>query len=692
MTKHDYTSLRTKAEELIVNEQIDDNLDKLSQEEIKKIIHDLRVHQIELELQSDELRSSNLQLQSVKDKYQDLYDFAPVGYVTIDGNGMIRQINITMCEMLYRSRDTLIKKSLADFLAPESKEIFYSLISKGLREKRFSDTELVFVKDKGSKFNARIKSNYNEVQEDYGVSFRLAIIDITKQKQFESELMVAKDEMEKTFNAIPFIITLQDDKFRILNTNKEGEKFFGRKSHEIIGKPCYELFCESNTPCEQCPIKSLKEIREPFSYEIKHEKINKIFLVSVAPIIQNNQILYIVHIAIDITEKKMLEEQLHHIKKMEAIGTLSAGIAHEFNNILTAVVGYAELGLLDRSLNKKTFGYFNTIKTSGLRARDLISQILMFARKGENNKSPFDVKPIFKETVKMLKLTIPSSIEIRQYIDNDVFPIIGSSFSIQQILMNLATNAAHAMKDKKDGMLELKLQNILVDNNLSIKLGGIKSGKYVLLTAKDNGAGIPEENLSRIFDPFFTTKKPGEGTGMGLATVHGIVRESKGVITVDSQIGEGTEFKIYFPSVKSPEDAKKNNLMSVVVPDVPHKGKILWVDDEEMIVNFGETLLSNIGCTVITETDPGKALNLFKENPLDYNLIITDLTMPRINGIDLSKEILKLNPDIDIILFTGYSAIFNEEEVKNMGIKYILKKPVTFSELKNVLKELGCKS
>lgn len=688
---YESSSLRKKAEEILKNEKILENIDNLTNEEIKKIIYEYKVHQIELELQARELKESNYQLTLLKDKYIDLYETAPIGYVTIDTNGMIRQVNTTFSEMLYRDKGYILKRSLADFLSQESKEIFYSLLLKANRENKFPDTELVFLKANNTKMYTRIKSNQKAYIEEYGYSYRLAILDITTQKQYELELMLAKDELEKTIDALPFIFILQDDNYRIVNINKEGEKFLKKSAKELVGTKCYDVFCDTDRPCDSCPIINLKNELKPVNFEIFHKKFNRYFYVSLAPVILQEKLKYVVHIVIDITERKLIEEKLNHLKKMEALGTLAAGIAHEFNNILTGIVGYAEIGLLDKDLNPKIRESLNVIKSAGVRARDLVSQILLFARKTETVKTIQDITPLINDTIKLLRRTIPTIINIKTHIQDNLCKIKTSGYIIQQILMNLATNSAHALKDRKDPTIEIRAEMVELDEITALSLEGIKPGKYLMISVSDNGIGIPDEIKPRIFEPFFTTKKHGEGTGMGLATVYGLVKDSDGAISFESQVNVGTCFKIYLPCAEEEKDIRE--VVSEEKFDETtdkRKGQILWIDDEEIVLSFAKTLFSTIGCDIVTESDPSKALEIFKKSPEDFALVITDYSMPIMNGIELARKLFEIKPDLDVVLITGYSDYFDDEELKKTGIKYKLRKPVTFSEIKDIVKKLEC--
>ncbi|MBN1849488.1 MAG: PAS domain S-box protein [Deltaproteobacteria bacterium] len=385
----------------------------------------------------------------------------------------------------------------------------------------------------------------------------------------------------------------------------------------------------------------------------------------------------------DITEKKQHEARLKQMEKLEAIGTLAGGIAHDFNNILGIILGNAELAIDDIPEWHVAKQNLKQIREACLRARDLVSQILSVSRKTEKVLAPIKLDTIIKESIKLLRASIPTSIEFHQDIGPSVDTIRADPIQINQILINLFTNAAHAMKEK-GGLLSISLTNVDISEENVCRIHGIKLGRYVKLTVTDTGHGIPEDIISKIFDPYFTTKDTGEGTGMGLAVVQGIVKNHGGYIHVQSEPGKGSAFHIFFPSKQ--EDVI---LLTDIQEKIP-KGneRLLFVDDEKGIIEVITPMLRRLGYKVMVNNNGLDALDTFRENPNGFDLVITDQTMPKMTGAELSKEILKIRPDLPIILCTGYSETITKDEAKAIGIREFLIKPIIMSKMAKTIREV----
>jgi signal transduction histidine kinase/CheY-like chemotaxis protein len=394
----------------------------------------------------------------------------------------------------------------------------------------------------------------------------------------------------------------------------------------------------------------------------------------------NQSIIYAEQLKKQIEEKEKLQIQLQQAQKMEAMGTLAGGIAHDFNNILTAILGFAELSLHKIPKEGNLYKYLREIRRSGNRAKDLVQHILTFSRQADYEKKPLMISPIIKEAIKLLRASLPTTIEIRTQLEPGKVIVEADPTQIHQILMNLCTNAGHAMRDK-GGVLEVSLKEINIDENLAVQHPDLYEGPYVILTVSDTGTGMTPEVMERVFDPYFTTKEKGEGTGLGLAVVHGIVKVLGGAITIESQIGKGSLFNIYIPRIdrKLAEEPEINEA-------IPTGNEcILFIDDEKVLADMGKQMLEGLGYTVVTRTSSNEALELFRKKPYKFDLVITDTTMPNMTGDELSKELLGIRSDIPIIICTGYSERITEEKIKKIGIRAIVMKPF---ELRNIAKTI----
>lgn len=429
-----------------------------------------------------------------------------------------------------------------------------------------------------------------------------------------------------------------------------------------------------------------------FECQLKSIKGDKLW-VSISAIgikDENGRIKYIDGIIEDITERRAserekawLQKQLIQAQKMEAVGTLAGGIAHDFNNILQAIFGYAQMAKDNSVENPKVQKYINQLITASERAKELVHQILAFSRQGEVEKKPIEIGGIIKGALKLIRASIPSTIEIRQNLEPNIGAIVADETQVFQLVMNLCTNAFHAM-EKEGGQLDIDLFPVRISTEDFLGYQDIQPGEYLQLSVSDTGHGMSPDRLSRIFEPYFTTKDVGEGTGLGLAMVHGIVKSCRGSIKVFSKPNKGTIFSVVFPIAES--KVEKPLELSTPLP----KGieQILFVDDEKILVDIGKESLEGLGYKVEARTSSYDALEVFRIQPDKFDIIITDMTMPKMTGEKLAAEIQKIRSDIPIVLCTGYSSSINRENALSTGISDMLMKPITLNDMANTVRRV----
>lgn len=386
----------------------------------------------------------------------------------------------------------------------------------------------------------------------------------------------------------------------------------------------------------------------------------------------------------DVQEKEKIERYFRQAQKMEAIGNLAGGVAHDFNNILTPILGHADLALLELDEEDHLRFEIQQILDAGLRARDLVKQILSISSKTESTLGPVKVQTVLKEVVKLLRATIPSTIEFKTDLQSDCRPVLADPVQIHQVLMNLCTNAAQAM-NQQHGALSLFLHETTIGPDDLKTHFNLPTGDYLRMEISDTGCGMEATVLEHIFDPYYTTKEKGQGTGLGLSTVHAIVQSLHGHISVYSDPGRGTTFRIYLPIVETEEAPAA---VSESTP-IPHGTEhLLAVDDETSVIQFEKMVLEHLGYTVTTAHDGEEALEIFKKHADEFDLLVSDVTMPKMTGVELIHKIWEEHPGFPAIICTGYSEIISPEEAEEMGIKKYLTKPVTVEMLGRAVREV----
>ena len=529
-----------------------------------------------------------------------------------------------------------------------------------------------------------------EIRNDLPVKTRGVMIDITKRKQTEAALLDSEEKFRAIVAHSTNAVLLTQPNKGVLTANQAACDLFQMTEQELIAGG-RSAIVDMTDPRLAAAIAERDRTGKAIAELNFKKKDGTTFpgIVSSSVFSDSKGDHYTSMIIQDISARKRAEaenlklhQQLRQTQKMEAIGTLASGIAHDFNNILTSILGYADLALGVAESDSRIRNYLNEVQTAGNRAGELVKQILTFTRKTENELRPIQVSIVAKEAVRLLRATIPASIVINHAIESDTV-IQGDPSQVHQIFMNLCTNASHAMAGN-GGILTVQLSNSHLDKDSIENIGHLTPGDYLTITVTDTGIGIPKKDMEFIFDPYFTTKGVGEGTGLGLSVVHGIVKSYGGEIVVDSAPGRGTTFTVYLPAVKIPMEVPADD------PDIlPHgHERILVIDDEAVIARMCHQMLSNFGYRVTLQVSSPEALALFKNRPQEFDLVLTDMTMPDMNGDRLAMEMKKLRQDIPIILFSGYSKIITEEKAAEIGISAYIRKPFIKKELLKTIRNV----
>ncbi len=528
--------------------------------DIESLIHELQVHQIELEMQNEELHRSQNELDLALSRYADLYDFAPTGYFTFDKNGLILEVNLTGARMLGVERSFLIKKLISLHVARDSRDVFYLHLQHVFKTEIKQTCELRLVDKKGNQFDARLES-------------------------------------------LPV--------------------------HDSEGK-----FSQCRT------------------------------------------------VISDITEKKKLESQFLRAQRMESIGTLAGGIAHDLNNLLTPIMLSLQI-LKQKFTDEQSQKLITLLEQNSHRAAGLIKQVLSFARGIEGERNALQAAYLIYEIEKIVKETFPRDIEIKTNIPKDLWIISGDATQLHQVIMNLCVNARDAMPD--GGILSISAENFFIDEDYAQMNLEAKVGSYIIISISDTGTGIPPEILNRIFEPFFTTKDQGKGTGLGLSTSLAIVKSHSGFIDVHSEIGAGTVFKVFLPAIITEVQEAETQK-----PELPigYGGLILVVEDEDSIRETTIAMLEGHGYKVLTANDGAEAVALYAQNKEKIELVLMDMMMPVMGGTACIQVLRKINPEVKIIAVSGLADKDELDQIANIHIQAFLPKPYAAERLLKTIHEV----
>ncbi len=666
-------------------------------------------------------------LQGAEQPYRTLMETMSEGALTVTTDGTILYCNSRLSEMIGRSLNNLLGVPFNDFVTSRDGQSFESMLHacgiKGCRAEFFLKTDdggkvpvslsvrplmlneveafCIVATDLTDQMRAQeaLEKTRDHLEERVAERTTELSQEISDRKRMEDALRRSRDELEQrvkertaeVFRQANLLELTHDAIFvrnaesRITYWNKGAQEMYGWSRDEALGRISQDLLkTKFPKPVETIEAEAYTKGRWEGEL-VQTARDGSLVTVASRWTVQtdNGTPVGILETNNNITEQKNTEQQLRQAQKLEALGTLSGGIAHDFNNLLAAIIGFTELVHDHLPKESRERHHTRRVLEASMRGRELVRQMLTFSRRTEGEKKPLRLSAIVKETGQLLRSSIPSTIDLRINVIRESGVILGTPVEIQQVVMNLATNAAFAMREK-GGTLDIELSDFSVSTHNG-NADGMEPGLYMRLVVRDTGTGIPAEVMDRIFDPFFTTKGQGEGTGLGLSVVMGIVTQCHGYIKVESMPGKGSTFSVYFPKVEQePANWPVAGQEAISTGDET----ILFVDDEEALVEMGEEILAELGYEVICRTSSGEALALFKQDPSRIDLVITDQTMPDMTGVEVAREMLSIRPDLPIILATGFSHIVDAKSAQTEGIKGFVMKPLTRREIAKTIRKV----
>jgi len=649
-------------------------------EQLMKTHSDLRREITERKRAEEELRKS-------ESMYRMLIESTNSFVFSLDANGSFGFVNRFWTEKVGYSAEEIIGTNGSDLISADSMEEVRKNFAQVLKGEFVGNYEFRSKTRDGGFIDVLV--NLTPICDSSGQIVQIlgTGIDVTERKRAEEALRESEEHYRSLVENIELGVTLIDLDHNIIMTNAAQGRMFEKSPSDFVGKKCFREFEKRERMCSHCPGVRAMGTGHPEEVEaegVRDDGSRFNGRIQAFPISgKDGRATGFIEVVEDITDKKKLEAQLQQAHKMEAIGTLAGGIAHDFNNVLGIILGNAELAMDEVPEWYTAQENLKEVRKACLRAKDMVKQILAFSRQTELERKPVKLSPIIKESVKLLRSSLPTTIDIRQHISAESDTVSADATQISQVLINFCTNAAHAMAEE-GGLLEIGLEDLELDEDAVRQYDDLKPGNYVRLTVSDTGHGIEPEIMDRIFDPYFTTREVDQGTGMGLAVVHGIVKNHGGVIMVDSEPGKGATFRILLPAVES------GVIPEAEAPEAVPGGseRILFVDDEQPLVNLAKKMLERLGYAVVTRMSSLEALEAFRAQPDKFDLVITDMTMPHMTGDKLAKEVIRIRPDIPIILCTGHSDRIDELRAKAMGIRAFVMKPFLKRDIATTVREV----
>ncbi len=641
----------------------------------------IKQHRAELEVMVEKRTAALVQSER---RYRTLFQDSLDAIFVATSEGEIVDVNQAFLDLFgYTRREATNVKSPQLFADPAEEMEFRRIIE---RDGHVRGYEWKVRARNGKERDCLLTASVRRAPDGAAIGYQGIVHDVTERRRAVEALRESEERMRLLIEASPIGIMIAQYGKCSYGNPAFVEMFACGESGEILGSQVGDLFVPEDRDTFHRNAEKVAAGAEPSCYfEIRGlKKSGHPFEVSVwLTTMVFAGVPSLLVFLVDVSEEKALKTRLAQAQKLEALGTLAGGIAHDFNNILYAITGFAELCLGDVSNSSRLYSNLTRILEASDRAAGVVKQILTFSRQGEQERRPIQISPIVKETIKFLRASVPASIEIRQKIEPKLGNLMADPTQIHQVVMNLCTNAAHAMLES-GGTLTVILANASPEIDPAFPLSENLSNCCLRLSVSDTGCGMTPELLERIFEPYFTTKRPGEGTGLGLAQVHGIVESHDGTIKVESEPGKGTTFRLYFPVIKE-EEMWENDTCDECPTGTE---RILLVDDEPSLVLMGKRMLESLGYRVVTSSNSRLALEVFNAAADQFDLVITDLTMPNLGGPELAEAVHKKRPELPVIVCTGFNDPLTESEIHELGIQALILKPVLKSKLAVTIRRL----
>ncbi|MBN2184927.1 MAG: PAS domain S-box protein [Candidatus Krumholzibacteriota bacterium] len=632
-----------------------------------------------------ERRIAERAIQASEEKYRLIFETAPNLIISVDLEGVIVACNSRAKQVLGYTTEEVLGQPMGMIFHPDyqkkARDSLAEIFSRGFSYGK----EYKFVRKDGSLVDVSIDSAALKNEKGEALKTICVISDFTERNRAERALWESEARYRSMMDALEDSVYICSPDFVIEFMNPAMKR---RVGYDAVGKKCFSAIYGLEQICDWC-IFDMVSPGKNCEYSMINPIDNKNYHVKNAAIPNKDGSISKMTIYRDLTdymnaiaEKEKSRLRLVQAHKMESIGNLAGGIAHDFNNILTSILGFTELALDEVENGTALEDDLQEIFNAGNRAKELVKQILTFARQGEKEIKPVRVDHIAEESLKFIRSTIPSTVEIRQNIERDL-RVVCNATQLHQVFMNLCTNAAQVMEES-GGVLEVSVGNKTVESTSALYELEVAPGSYIEIKVSDTGTGIAENNIESIFEPYFTTKQPGEGTGMGLAVVHGIVEECGGQIMVESEPGKGTTFKVLLPATDKTTEAGKYEREKIPAGTE----RILVVDDTAAVAKVTKKSLERLGYKVSTRISSTDALELFREKPDKFDLVITDQVMPNMSGEKLASELMRIRKDIPVILCTGYGSRYSEKAALKIGIKSVVYKPVITADLARTIRKV----